>query len=184
MSHEISRPRRNQKGAQTHARVRAHTRSTHACAHAHPLVSLSQRAVVMPNGDIKARPMMYIALSYDHRYERTRPMHITEWVGGPLAVHASSQRAQPTIKPSFCHAQTQTSCAMPRSSPPPGSIGMCTMAEKSSVFPDLTARLTDPIVGWTRVDPPCRLIDGREAVTFLKKIKEVIEDPRRVLIDA
>lgn len=28
-----------------------------------------------------------------------------------------------------------------------------------------------------------RLIDGREAVTFLKKIKEVIEDPRRVFLD-
>lgn len=28
-----------------------------------------------------------------------------------------------------------------------------------------------------------RLIDGREAVTFLKKIKEVIEDPRTILLD-
>ena len=28
-----------------------------------------------------------------------------------------------------------------------------------------------------------RLIDGREAVTFLKRIKEVIEDPRRLLLD-
>jgi 2-oxoglutarate dehydrogenase E2 component (dihydrolipoamide succinyltransferase) len=28
-----------------------------------------------------------------------------------------------------------------------------------------------------------RLIDGREAVTFLKKIKSVIEDPRRLLLD-
>ncbi|KAG1673846.1 hypothetical protein FOA52_012871 [Chlamydomonas sp. UWO 241] len=56
--------------------------------------NITQRAVVMPNGEIKARPMMYIALSYDHR-----------------------------------------------------------------------------------------LIDGREAVTFLKSIKSIIEDPRRVLID-
>lgn len=29
-----------------------------------------------------------------------------------------------------------------------------------------------------------RLIDGREAVTFLKRIKEIVEDPRRLLIDA
>jgi len=28
-----------------------------------------------------------------------------------------------------------------------------------------------------------RLIDGREAVTFLKRIKDVIEDPRRLLLD-
>ncbi len=28
---------------------------------------IQQRPMVMPNGDIKARPMMYIALSYDHR---------------------------------------------------------------------------------------------------------------------
>lgn len=28
-----------------------------------------------------------------------------------------------------------------------------------------------------------RLIDGREAVTFLKRVKEVVEDPRRMLID-
>jgi 2-oxoglutarate dehydrogenase E2 component (dihydrolipoamide succinyltransferase) len=28
-----------------------------------------------------------------------------------------------------------------------------------------------------------RLIDGREAVTFLKTIKEAIEDPTRLLID-
>jgi 2-oxoglutarate dehydrogenase E2 component (dihydrolipoamide succinyltransferase) len=28
-----------------------------------------------------------------------------------------------------------------------------------------------------------RLIDGREAVTFLKAIKDAIEDPTRLLID-
>ena len=28
-----------------------------------------------------------------------------------------------------------------------------------------------------------RLIDGREAVTFLVKLKEAIEDPRRLLLD-
>jgi 2-oxoglutarate dehydrogenase E2 component (dihydrolipoamide succinyltransferase) len=28
-----------------------------------------------------------------------------------------------------------------------------------------------------------RLVDGREAVTFLKTIKEAIEDPTRLLID-
>lgn len=28
---------------------------------------IQQRPMVMPNGDIKARPMMYLALSYDHR---------------------------------------------------------------------------------------------------------------------
>lgn len=28
-----------------------------------------------------------------------------------------------------------------------------------------------------------RIIDGREAVTFLKRVKEFIEDPRRLLID-
>jgi len=28
-----------------------------------------------------------------------------------------------------------------------------------------------------------RLVDGREAVTFLKRIKEVVEDPRRFLLD-
>jgi len=28
-----------------------------------------------------------------------------------------------------------------------------------------------------------RLIDGREAVTFLVKIKDVIEDPKRLLLD-
>jgi 2-oxoglutarate dehydrogenase E2 component (dihydrolipoamide succinyltransferase) len=55
---------------------------------------IEQRAVVMPDGEIKARPMMYLALSYDHR-----------------------------------------------------------------------------------------LVDGREAVTFLVRIKEAIEDPTRLLID-
>lgn len=28
-----------------------------------------------------------------------------------------------------------------------------------------------------------RLVDGREAVTFLKAIKDEIEDPRRLLLD-
>ena len=28
-----------------------------------------------------------------------------------------------------------------------------------------------------------RLIDGREAVTFLKRVKDIVEDPRRLLID-
>lgn len=28
-----------------------------------------------------------------------------------------------------------------------------------------------------------RIIDGREAVTFLKTIKELVEDPKRILID-
>lgn len=55
---------------------------------------IEQRAMVMPDGSIEARPMMYLALSYDHR-----------------------------------------------------------------------------------------LIDGREAVTFLVRIKEAIEDPTRLLID-
>lgn len=55
---------------------------------------IQQRAMVMPNGDIKARPMMYLALSYDHR-----------------------------------------------------------------------------------------IIDGREAVTFLVRIKEALEDPQRLILD-
>jgi 2-oxoglutarate dehydrogenase E2 component (dihydrolipoamide succinyltransferase) len=28
-----------------------------------------------------------------------------------------------------------------------------------------------------------RLIDGREAVFFLRRIKDVVEDPRRLLLD-
>ena len=28
-----------------------------------------------------------------------------------------------------------------------------------------------------------RLIDGREAVTFLRRVKDVVEDPRRLLLD-
>ena len=28
-----------------------------------------------------------------------------------------------------------------------------------------------------------RLIDGREGVTFLKRVKDIVEDPRRLLID-
>ena len=28
-----------------------------------------------------------------------------------------------------------------------------------------------------------RIIDGREAVSFLKRIKDVVEDPRRLLLD-
>jgi len=28
-----------------------------------------------------------------------------------------------------------------------------------------------------------RLVDGREAVTFLKKIKSAVEDPRTILLD-
>jgi 2-oxoglutarate dehydrogenase E2 component (dihydrolipoamide succinyltransferase) len=28
-----------------------------------------------------------------------------------------------------------------------------------------------------------RLVDGREAVTFLKLVKEQVEDPRRLLLD-
>ena len=55
---------------------------------------IQQRPMVMPNGDIKARPMMYLALSYDHR-----------------------------------------------------------------------------------------IIDGREAVTFLVRVKEALEDPQRLILD-
>ena len=55
---------------------------------------IQQRPMVMPNGDIKARPMMYLAMSYDHR-----------------------------------------------------------------------------------------IIDGREAVTFLVRIKEALEDPQRLILD-
>ena len=56
---------------------------------------VQQRPMVMPDGSMQARPMMYLALSYDHR-----------------------------------------------------------------------------------------IIDGREAVTFLVRVKECIEDPRRILLDA
>jgi 2-oxoglutarate dehydrogenase E2 component (dihydrolipoamide succinyltransferase) len=55
---------------------------------------IQQRPMVMPSGAIEARPMMYLALSYDHR-----------------------------------------------------------------------------------------IVDGREAVTFLVRVKECIEDPQRILLD-
>jgi len=29
-----------------------------------------------------------------------------------------------------------------------------------------------------------RIIDGREAVSFLKRVKELVEDPTRVLLEA
>ena len=35
---------------------------------------------------------------------------------------------------------------------------------------------------FTFIAPDCRLIDGREAVTFLKRVKDVVEDPRRLLL--
>lgn len=28
-----------------------------------------------------------------------------------------------------------------------------------------------------------RIIDGKDAVTFLKRVKELVEDPRRLVID-
>jgi 2-oxoglutarate dehydrogenase E2 component (dihydrolipoamide succinyltransferase) len=28
-----------------------------------------------------------------------------------------------------------------------------------------------------------RLVDGREAVTFLVRVKEILEDPRRLVVD-
>jgi 2-oxoglutarate dehydrogenase E2 component (dihydrolipoamide succinyltransferase) len=28
-----------------------------------------------------------------------------------------------------------------------------------------------------------RLVDGREAVTFLRRIKSLVEDPRKILLD-
>ncbi|MBL4614766.1 MAG: 2-oxo acid dehydrogenase subunit E2, partial [Magnetovibrio sp.] len=56
---------------------------------------IQMRAMVMPDGSIQARPMMYLALSYDHR-----------------------------------------------------------------------------------------IVDGREAVTFLVRVKECIEDPTRIMLDA
>ncbi|KAJ8634088.1 hypothetical protein MRB53_027424 [Persea americana] len=62
-----------------------------------------------------------------------------------------------------------------------------------SAIPGMHATVSRPmVVGGNVVPRPMkylsltydhRLIDGREAVFFLRRIKDVIEDPRRLLLD-
>jgi 2-oxoglutarate dehydrogenase E2 component (dihydrolipoamide succinyltransferase) len=65
--------------------------------------------------------------------------------------------------------------------PPQSAIlGMHSINQRAMVLgKDIVAR---PIMN-VALTYDHRLIDGREAVTFLKRIKEIVEDPRRLLLD-
>lgn len=50
----------------------------------------------------------------------------------------------------------------------------------------LTHALTSPPAGpmmYLALTYDHRIIDGKDAVTFLKRVKELVEDPRRLVID-
>ena len=64
-------------------------------------------------------------------------------------------------------------CLLKRSSAWHGTDQQCTVCVQVVARPVMNVALTYDH----------RLIDGREAVTFLKRVKEVVEDPVRLLLD-
>jgi hypothetical protein len=97
---------------------------------------------------IEARPMMYVALTYDHRLIDGRE------VGGGGGWGSG---VPPSLQAASCARGPVPLGGASRSTPP---------------SPNLDA---PPLPPHARRPP--------QAVTFLKRIKEVVEDPRRLLLN-
>ena len=67
--------------------------------------------------------------------------------------------------------------------PPQSAIlGMHNITPRATVVNAKTGAIEARPMMYVALTYDHRLIDGREAVTFLKRVKEVIEDPRRLLL--
>jgi 2-oxoglutarate dehydrogenase E2 component (dihydrolipoamide succinyltransferase) len=66
--------------------------------------------------------------------------------------------------------------------PQSGILGMHKIQERPMVMPDGSIQAR-PMM-YLALSYDHRLIDGREAVSFLVRVKECLEDPQRILIDA
>ena len=67
-------------------------------------------------------------------------------------------------------------------SPQSGILGMHNIVQRPVVMPDGSIQAR-PVM-YLALSYDHRIIDGREAVTFLVRVKECIEDPARILFEA
>jgi 2-oxoglutarate dehydrogenase E2 component (dihydrolipoamide succinyltransferase) len=66
--------------------------------------------------------------------------------------------------------------------PQVGILGMHKIQERPMVMPD--GKIKARPMMYLALSYDHRIIDGREAVTFLVRVKECIEAPERILLDA
>lgn len=96
--------------------------------------------------------------------------------------HVQVNRKSDALSPS-CRAcsHQRVSCSTPIVNPPQSAIlGMHAIVERPVVVKG--AIVARPIMN-VALTYDHRIIDGREAVTFLKRIKDVVEHPERLLLD-
>ena len=65
--------------------------------------------------------------------------------------------------------------------PQSGILGMHKIQERPVVVARQDRGAADDVSGAVSYDH--RIVDGREAVTFLVKVKDVLEDPARLVLD-
>ena len=65
--------------------------------------------------------------------------------------------------------------------PQSGILGMHKTMKRPMVMPDGSIQARDMM--YLALSYDHRIIDGREAVTFLVRVKEQLEDPERMLLD-
>lgn len=129
---------------------------------------------------------MNLALTYDHRLidgcaSLESLGHVCSGCGSPLAVCLAAGRAVcpadgACLLPARC--QTQLPCWRLLSA---SAAHHCVfMGPATAPGNQLAAHLHSPSTHPTFSCPACC---RREAVTFLKRIKEIVEDPRRLLLD-
>ncbi len=66
--------------------------------------------------------------------------------------------------------------------PQSGILGMHKIQDRPMVLPDGAIKAR-PMM-YVALSYDHRIIDGREAVSFLVRVKECVEDPQRILIEA
>ena len=109
---------------------------------------------------------MNLALTYDHRSGR-----------GPRVVGSGMWLEWSELLPSQAGLAWLQALRI-------SGLPFCRASRAVFAFAEsLVTRESQPPAAPCHWPPTRRLIDGREAVTFLKRIKEIVEDPRRLLLD-
>jgi pyruvate/2-oxoglutarate dehydrogenase complex dihydrolipoamide acyltransferase (E2) component len=127
-------------------------------------------------GKVEVLPMMYLALSYDHRIVDGR-----EAVTFLVRVKESLEDLQGgtfTISNGGVYGSLMSTPIL--NAPQSGILGMHKIQDRPMV---VGGQIVVRPMMYLALSYDHRLIDGKEAVQFLVTIKDLIEDPARILLE-
>jgi len=117
-------------------------------------------------GKVEIRPMMYLALSYDHRVVDGK-LGIEDMMGGTFTISNGGVYGSLMSTPIL-------------NAPQSGILGMHKIQQRPMA---LGGKVEIRPMMYLALSYDHRVVDGKEAVTFLVRIKENIEDPQRLVLD-